>query len=109
MDVATKQYVDAAVSEIAVPVTSVNGQTGDVSLTIPTVPINVSSFTNDANYQNSTQVQSVINTAIGNINSFEVEVVSSLPASNIKDHTIYFVQQAVNSSAHDEYMYINNN
>lgn len=31
-------------------VTSVNGQTGDVSLTIPTVPSNVSSFANDAGY-----------------------------------------------------------
>ena len=32
------------------PVKSVNGQTGDVSLTIPTVPTTVSSFTNDAGY-----------------------------------------------------------
>lgn len=32
------------------PVQSVNGQTGAVSLTIPTVPTNVSSFTNDAGY-----------------------------------------------------------
>lgn len=31
-------------------VTSVNGQTGDVTLTIPTVPTNVSEFTNDAGY-----------------------------------------------------------
>lgn len=32
------------------PVQSVNGQTGTVTLTIPTVPTNVSSFTNDAGY-----------------------------------------------------------
>lgn len=32
------------------PVTSVNGQTGAVSLSIPTVPTNVSAFTNDAGY-----------------------------------------------------------
>lgn len=32
------------------PVTSVNGQTGAVSLTIPTVPTNVSAFNNDAGY-----------------------------------------------------------
>lgn len=31
-------------------VTSVNGQTGAVSLTIPTVPTNVSAFNNDAGY-----------------------------------------------------------
>lgn len=86
---ANKKYVDDAISSITIPTT-------------------VSSFTNDSGYQTSTQVQSAINTAIGNINSFEVEVVSSLPTSNIQDHTIYFVPQAVNSSVHDEYMYINN-
>lgn len=32
------------------PVTSVNGQTGAVTLSIPTVPTNVSAFTNDAGY-----------------------------------------------------------
>lgn len=51
------------------------------------------------------QVNSLISTAIGNINSFEVSVVSSLPASDIKDHTIYFIS---NGSTYDEYMYINN-
>ena len=61
-----------------------------------------------AGYQTSSQVQTAINTAIGDINSFEVAVVSALPTENIDDHTIYFVPQAVNSSVHDEYMYINN-
>jgi len=32
------------------PVSSVNGQTGAVTLSIPTVPTNVSAFTNDAGY-----------------------------------------------------------
>ena len=43
-------YVDATGAASAAPVQSVNGQTGTVSLTIPTVPTNVSSFTNDAGY-----------------------------------------------------------
>lgn len=43
---------------------------------------------------------------ISGLNSFEVSIVSSLPAANIKDHTIYFV---TNGSTYDEYMYINNN
>ena len=43
-------YVDAAQAANAAPVQSVNGQTGDVTLTIPTVPTNVSAFTNDAGY-----------------------------------------------------------
>ena len=43
-------YVDAAQAANAAPVQSVNGQTGAVELTIPTVPNNVSAFTNDAGY-----------------------------------------------------------
>lgn len=43
-------YVDATGAANAAPVQSVNGQTGVVSLTIPTVPTNVSAFTNDAGY-----------------------------------------------------------
>lgn len=140
MDAATKQYVDNA---------------------IPTVPTNVSSFTNDAGYLTSytetdptvpawakaankptytanevgalpnttviptitdtysstshngmsgVAVNSAITTAIGNINSFDIAVVSSTSAvTTPNNHTIYFVPQAVNSSIHDEYMYINNN
>ena len=40
-------------------VTSVNGQTGDVSIDIPTVPTNVSAFTNDAGYITDAGVTSV--------------------------------------------------
>lgn len=43
-------YVNATQAASAAPVQSVNGQTGAVSLTIPTVPSNVSAFTNDAGY-----------------------------------------------------------
>lgn len=35
---------------ISAGVTSVNGQTGDVVLTIPTVPTNISAFYNDVGY-----------------------------------------------------------
>jgi hypothetical protein len=48
-----------------------------------------------------------VDTAIGNVNSFDVSVVSTLPATG-DTHTIYFVSQASPSTAHDEYMYINN-
>lgn len=43
-------YVNASGAAAAAPVQSVNGQTGAVSLTIPTVPTNVSAFTNDSGY-----------------------------------------------------------
>lgn len=41
------------------PVTSVNGQTGDVHIDIPTVPTNISSFNNDAGYITDPGVVSV--------------------------------------------------
>lgn len=43
-------FVNASGAATASPVQSVNGQTGAVSLTIPTIPTNVSAFTNDAGY-----------------------------------------------------------
>lgn len=46
-------YVNATQAANAAPVQSVNGQTGVVSITIPTVPSNVSAFTNDAGYVNA--------------------------------------------------------
>lgn len=42
-------------------VTSVNGQTGDVNISIPTVPTNVSAFNNDAGYITDPGVTSVNN------------------------------------------------
>ena len=55
------------------------------------------------------EVNSLITSAIGNINSFEVSVVASLPTSDINTHTIYFVSNSSSGdSIYDEYMYINN-
>ena len=49
-DAANKQYVDNAISNISYPVTSVNGQTGAVTLSIPTISItrNLTSGTKSA-------------------------------------------------------------
>lgn len=46
----TASEVGALPSTYTAPVTSVNGRTGAVTLTIPTVPTAVSAFTNDAGY-----------------------------------------------------------
>ena len=47
-------------------------------------------------------------TAIGNLTSFNVEIISSFPASPDL-HTIYFKQKTgTNNDTYDEYMYINN-
>lgn len=52
------------------------------------------------------KIQSIF-TAIGNINSFEIAIVSQLPATG-DDHTIYFVPESAGSTTHNEYMYIDN-
>lgn len=64
------------------------------------------------NYEaaNKQYVDNTISSAIGNVNSFEYEVVSTLPTTSIKDHTIYLVAKTGETNdVYDEYMYINNN
>ena len=48
------------------------------------------SILENAGYQTSTQVNSAIATAIGDINEFEVAIVTDLPTTDIDTHTIYF-------------------
>lgn len=86
--------------------------TGTLALTsdIPTIPENVSDLTNDSGFQTSSEVNSAIATAIGNINQFNVAIVSTLPTENIDTHTIYFMSNGgSDDSIYDEWMYINNN
>lgn len=69
---------------------------------------NISALEN-AGYQNSAQVNSAIATAIGNINQFEVAIVTDLPTTDINTHTIYFKSNSSSgNNVYDEYMYINN-
>jgi hypothetical protein len=50
-----------------------------------------------------------VDDAIGGINSFEYEVVQSLPTTNIKDHTIYLVPKTgTTGDVYDEYLRISN-
>jgi protein-arginine kinase len=55
--------------------------------TIPTIPTNVSTFTNDAGYLTSVPNTCVTSTTTG----LKIEVVASLPASP-DSNTIYIVQ-----------------
>lgn len=51
----------------------------------------------------SAQVNSAISTAIGNINQFNVAIVSTLPSENIDNHTIYFMSNGgSDDSIYDE-------
>ena len=52
------------------------------------------------------KIQSIF-TAIGGINSFEISIVQSLPATG-EDHTIYFVPESAGATTHNEYMYVDN-
>ena len=54
-------------------------------------------------------INTAIATAIGNIHSFDVQVVQALPTENIENHTIYFVpKQGTTNDVYDEYLYVNN-
>ena len=73
-----------------------------------TVPTNNNELTNGAGYQNSTQVQNAINSAIAGITSFDYQVVSTLPASGVKG-TIYLVpadESGTTDNYYEEYIWI---
>ena len=93
------------------PVTSVNGQTGAVSLSIPSEASDVradpagtaqtlvddlarNTAQNLANYYTKSQTltKDEINGLVSAIPKFKIEVVTSLPASNISDTTVYLVK-----------------
>ena len=80
-----------------------------VSLTIPTVPTNISAFTNDKNYQTEDEVTSLIADAVGEIQTLEYNVVGSLPTTG-ETGVIYLVSNGgTNPNIYDEYIYINGN
>ena len=55
------------------------------------------------------EMNTAINNAIGNVNSFDVAVVQVLPSENISTHTIYLVPKTGETNdVYDEYIYINN-
>lgn len=75
---------------------------------IPVVPTTVSSFTNDANYQNASQVTTAINAAIAGISGISFEIVQTLPATG-DPGTIYLVPagQTPTGDIYAEWIYIN--
>lgn len=111
------------------PVTSVNGQAGDVSLRASDVgampadtkiPAKTSDITNDsgfitkvvsdlANYypKSQTFTRDEINAKISAIPKFAIEVVSSLPTSNISETTVYLVGGGSGNNLYTEYIYVN--
>ena len=85
---------------------------------IPTVPTNVSAFTNDAGYLTSHQsldnyaTKSYVEQVVAGIETGALKrsVVQSLPVSNIDENTIYMVARsgASGTDIYDEYLRVNN-
>ena len=84
------------------PVTSVNGQTGVVTFTIPT---NNNQLTNGAGYQTASDVSSAISTALDGITGISYQVVTSLPQTG-EAGVIYLISNnGANPNIYDEYIY----
>ena len=119
--VATTEYVDNMISdnmpEIPSDVSAFNNDVGYLTTeTDPTVPQwakaqNKPTYTaSEVGATTTSDVNSLIASALGNVHSFDVEIVQSLPSQNIKTHTIYFVPKTGETNdVYDEYIYINNN
>ena len=86
------------------------------------IPTKVSDLTNDigfitntvnnlTNYYTSsnTYTKTEVNNLIGQIDQFKIQVVQTLPVSDIDTHTIYLVPKTGSTGdAYNEYLYINN-
>ena len=93
---------DIAVIEVNGTALTPSGKT--VNITVPTV---VSALTNDSGYQTSSQVQSAISSAIGQITGISFEIVQTLPATGTNG-TIYLLSNGGSgTNVYDEYIYIN--
>lgn len=87
--------------------------------TIPTVPTNVSAFTNDAGYLTSHQsltdyaTKSYVEQVVAGIETgmLKRSVVQALPTQDIDSNTIYMVPRVAEdlvNNVYDEYLYVNN-
>lgn len=71
-------------------------------------PTNVSAFTNDSGYQNASQVSSAIASAVGQITSFEYQVVQTLPQTGEKGVVYLVANTGTTPNIYDEYIWVNN-
>jgi len=104
---------------------SVNGiaQTIDANKNVDiTVPTKTSDITNDSNFitnavndltnyykKTETYTQTEVNNLISAISSLRIEIVQTLPVSDISTTTIYFVPKTTSetNNVYDEYVYVN--
>lgn len=91
-----------------IDVIKVNGEEleiEDKAVDIP-VPVDNSELLNGAGYQNASEVQSAINSAISGITSFEYEIVQSLPATGVKGKIYLVPNSGTQPNTYDEYIWI---
>lgn len=88
----------------------------------PTIPTKVSDLNNDSGFitntvdnltnyytKSNTYTKTEVNNLISQLDEFKVEVVETLPVSDIDTHTIYLVPKTGTApDVYDEYLYINN-
>lgn len=100
------------------PVTSVNGKTGAVTVSVPT---QTSQLNNNSGYitkavsdlanyylKSETLSKTEINALVSAIPKFTISVVSSLPTSNISETTVYLVKSGTGGDLYTEYIRVNN-
>lgn len=95
----TGQNTDGAMTQKA---------TTDALDTKADVSANISTFTNDAGYQTSSQVSAAITSAVGDITSFEYQVVQELPATGEKGIVYLLPNSGTAPNIYDEYIWIPN-
>lgn len=122
--------VDAGEIEISSAVTSVCGKTGNVTLDAEDVgaladdtplPTKVSDLTNDSafiqntvdnltNYYLKTQTytKDEVNTLVNNISAMTLDIVETLPTTDISTTTIYLIETSAGSNVYIQWAYINN-
>ena len=104
-------------NQIAAATIGTSSATSGTTVTIPYIIYDAQGHITGGGTHNHTvtgfttesDVNTLIGAAIGGISSFNVEVVESLPTTDIDTHTIYFLSNSgTGTDIYDEYMYINN-
>lgn len=104
----TSEHAPAGAQANVIESVKVNGSA--LSPTSKTVNINVptnnNQLTNGAGYQNASQVQSLINSAINGITSISFEIVTTLP-TNGKNGVFYLISNGgASGNSYDEYVWV---
>lgn len=108
-DTAIKKEISGKADSDSLKKVATSGSYNDLTdkPTIPTVPANVTAFTNDAKYQTDEQVRTSIKTALSGITGITFSVVDALPATGAAG-TFYLVPDTHSDAndAYDEYVWV---